>query len=258
MKTRSEIAYLYKAVINGTNRGHIYVDDPAQPRTALVYVVGVIDFFIGDPHNDAFISHLNTFIDNVYKQVNLETCGGTWMISAVFDEEWEQVLETTFSHRDYDTDYDLYFQLHADKFHALNKHAPSLSSEYALIPLTKEIIEQEQNEELFEDFNDFWSSVDDFIDQGFGMAIIKDGHAVSTCYTCFIDGLQFEMYVRTLEEEENQGLGTMVSRAYIQDCLNKGISPRWSTQETNESSCKVAEKCGFEFVYKLKTYEFEF
>ncbi|MCR8844562.1 GNAT family N-acetyltransferase [Paenibacillus sp. SC116] len=249
---------LIQAVINGTNRGHIYVDDPAQPRTALVYVVGVIDFFIGDPHNDAFTSHLNTFIDNVYKQVNLDTCGGTWMISAVFDEKWEHVLEQAYSQRNYDTDNDLYFQLNVDKFRALNEHTPSLSNEYALTPLTKEIIEQEQNEELFEDFHDFWNSVDDFIAQGSGIAILKDGQAVSTCYTCFVNGSQHEINVITTEEEENQGFATMVSRAYIQHCLNNGIIPRWSTNETNKSSCKVAEKCGFEYVYKLKTYEFEF
>lgn len=65
------------SIINGMNRGTIYVDNLQEPNTALIDVTGISSNFIGNATNKQFINSLRDFLDNELKNDTYESCGGT-------------------------------------------------------------------------------------------------------------------------------------------------------------------------------------
>ncbi|GIN71325.1 hypothetical protein J14TS2_18000 [Bacillus sp. J14TS2] len=64
------------AVISGMNQGVVYVDQIEEPRTAIVYAVGLGYYLLGDSENESFNSYLGALISTQLKQESLELCGG--------------------------------------------------------------------------------------------------------------------------------------------------------------------------------------
>lgn len=247
------------AIINGTNRGTVYVDNPEHPHTAMIDVIGTISMFIGDPANEDFLRPLPDFIDNQLKIDTLESCGGTYFLAVVSDEAWEQAIEKAVSHRDYETDFEWYHTFHADRFHALNSGFKPLPAGYAIRKIDKATIENDPEEILSEVLNEFWYSTDDFLKKGLGYCVVKDNRIISACLSCCVNGQDHEISVETYNDEDmNKGFATSACAAYLEHCLANGITPHWSALETNEESLRLGAKLGFEFASKRKTFEFEF
>lgn len=247
------------AIINGTNRGTIYVDNVEHPRTALIDVTGVISIFIGDATNDKFINPLREFIDNQLKIDTYESCGGTYFLALVPDETWEKVVEKTISHREYETDYEYYYQFNREKFNALKSGYKPLPDGYTIKKIDAEVMSNDPDEVIFDVLGEFWYSVDDFFRQGFGYCVMKGDRIISACLSCCVNEKDHEMSVETYDEEEmNKGLATLVCTAYLEHCIENEITPHWSTLETNAESNQLGKKLGFEFESKCKTLEFEF
>ncbi|MED4732256.1 GNAT family N-acetyltransferase [Aneurinibacillus migulanus] len=247
------------AIINGTNRGTIYVDNVEHPQTALIDVTGVISIFIGDATNDKFINPLREFIDNQLKIDTYESCGGTYFLALVPDETWEKVVEKTISHREYETDYEYYYQFNREKFNALKSSYKPLPDGYTIKKINAEVMSNDPDEVIFDVLGEFWYSVDDFFRQGFGYCVMKGDRIISACLSCCVNEKDHEMSVETYDEEEmNKGLATLVCTAYLEHCIENEITPHWSTLETNAESNQLGKKLGFEFESKCKTLEFEF
>ncbi|MCY9509955.1 GNAT family N-acetyltransferase [Paenibacillus larvae] len=246
------------AVINGTNVGNIYVDDPDHPKAALVDAVGTTCFLIGDASSPVFGEHLKDCIENQLKDQCLES-GGSYFIATLFDKEWEKVLENAISHREYEPDYEFYHEFDKDKFNKVKSNYRSLTNEYTIKRMDRELIQNDSDDTLRSCLSDFWDSIDDFLTKGVGFCVIKDEQVISSCFTCYVDGNNHEISVETYDEEEqNKGLATKACEVYLEYCIENGITPHWSTFETNVESVNLASKLGFEYRFKLKTYEFEY
>ncbi|WP_078552169.1 GNAT family N-acetyltransferase [Alkalihalobacterium alkalicellulosilyticum] len=257
LKLESEISNVgLNSVINGTNRGIVYVDNTEHPTTALIYVVGVILFLVGDPHNRAFNEDLNRLIDNELKHDFIDACGGTWFIGTSFDERWEVVLKDLFSERNYGTYFEYHFTFNLDKF-LLNKKSSYSMHNAVLTKIDKQLLHDPKNEDIFTDFWDFWRSEDDFFKQGLGYCVVENNKVISVCFSSHVDDNKHEIYVMSLEEARNKGLATICCTAFIEDCIKLGLEPHWSTYETNTASVNLASRCGFQLDKKLVAFEFE-
>jgi RimJ/RimL family protein N-acetyltransferase len=247
------------AIINGTNRGNIYVDNVENPRTALIDVIGTISIFIGDATNKDFIQHLRDFIENELRRDTYESCGGTYFITVINDKSWEVGLEEVISHREYEPDFERYYRFNRAKFNIAKSTYKQLLDGYDIKKIDHELIEKDSDHILSEALGDFWYSMDDFLQYGFGYCVMKGDRVVSTCLSCCVHEQEHEISVATYEEEEmKKGFATIACVAYLDYCIQHGLTPKWSTFETNIESVRLAEKLGFEFVNKLKTLEFEF
>lgn len=245
------------AIINGTNRGTIYVDNLEQPKTALIDVIGINSIFIGNAKNESFINGLREFIDNQLKIDTYISCGGTYFITVIKDEAWEKVLENVISHRDYEPDYEQYYQLNINHFNTIKNRYKLLEKGYIIKKIDFEVINKYKI--ISDVLSEFWYSSEDFLKLGLGYCIIKDNRIISSCLSCSVHENHHEISVQTYYEEEmNKGFATLVCIAYLDDCIKNNIIPHWSSFETNIESISLAEKLGFEFKYKLKTFEFEF
>lgn len=247
------------AMINGTNRGTVYVDHLEHPRTAMIDVTGTISMFIGDHANEDFLRPLPDFIDNQLKINTLEACGGTYFLAVVSDEAWEQAIEKAISHRDYETDFEWYHTFHTDRFHALKSGFKPLPAGYTIQRIDQATIENDEEEILSKVLNEFWYTTGDFLKMGLGYCVMKDNRVISACLSCCVNGRDHEISVETYHDEDmNKGFATLACAAYLEHCLVNNINPHWSALETNKESLRLAEKLGFEFAYKRKTFEFEF
>jgi len=99
----------------------------------------------------------------------------------------------------------------------------------------------------------FWKSESDFLKNGFGKVLIYDNLPVSVCYTsCVVDNIA-EIDIATLPEWQGKGFAKIVTEAFIETSIDKGIEPNWDCFEENIPSLKTAQSLGF---VKLQEYWF--
>lgn len=240
------------------NQGVVYVDQIEEPRTAIVYAVGLGYYLLGDSENESFNSHLSALISTQLKQESLELCGGTWFCASIFNEDWKKTLKKVIDGRKYYVGYKIYYELDTDRFNkGLEPPRHILDEDLATVKITKELIDDD--EDLREELTEFWSSAESFTQDGLGYAILKKGKVISTCYTCCVNGDRHEIYIATFDQTiRNRGLATILGQQYIKECLKRGYGVYWTTDESNEPSKRVAEKLGFEYSHRLISFEFEF
>ncbi|MFS0558965.1 GNAT family N-acetyltransferase [Brevibacillus sp. 179-C9.3 HS] len=247
------------AIINGTNRGAIYVDDVEQPRTALVDQTGVISIFVGDAANESFTENLREFIEGELRTYTTESCGGTHFLAVVPDEAWEKTVAKAISHREVETDWEYYYQFNAAQFQARKESYRPLPEGYVLKKIDASVIENDPDDILIEVVEEFYHSVDDFLQRGVGYCVCKGNTIVSACLSCCVNGRDHEISVETYEEEDmNKGFATLACAAYLEHCMENGLTPHWTTLETNEESVRLGTKLGFEPKEKCKVLEFEY
>ncbi len=99
----------------------------------------------------------------------------------------------------------------------------------------------------------FWSSAEDFLANGLGVTLVREGEVASLCYAAAIGGGLAEVDVVTDEAFRGAGLGGIVARRFVRDCLDRGFTPAWDCFTYNARSMKLAEKLGF---VPLNTYNF--
>ncbi|UED76617.1 GNAT family N-acetyltransferase [Brevibacillus sp. DP1.3A] len=247
------------AIINGTNRGAIYVDDVEQPRTALVDQTGVISIFVGDAANEAFTADLGAFIEGELRRYTTESCGGTHFLAVVPDESWEVAVTKAISHREIETDWEYYYQFNPEQFQARKDSYRPLPEGYTLKKIDAGVIENDPDNILIEVVEEFYHSVDDFLQWGVGFCVCKGNTIVSACLSCCIHEHDHEISVETYEEADmNKGIATLACVAYLEHCMEHGLTPHWTTLETNEESVRLGTKLGFEPKEKCKILEFEY
>ncbi|KAB8138014.1 GNAT family N-acetyltransferase [Gracilibacillus oryzae] len=245
------------AVISGMNQGVVYVDQIKEPRTAIVYAVGLEYYLLGDPENESFNSCLGALISKQLKQESLDLCGGTWFIARVFNEKWIKALKKVVDGRNYYVDYSVYYELNNDRFHEGCEPCHVLDDDFSIIKITKDLINSDKD--LREELTEYWSSAESFIQFGLGYAILKNDKVISTCYSCCVNGDRHEIYVATFDQNvRNRGLATILAQLYIKECMERGFHVFWTTDESNEPSKRVAEKLSFEFSHRVMSFEFEF
>ena len=258
VSTQEKNENVLNAVISGMNQGIVYVDQIEEPRTAIVYAVGLEYFLLGDPENKSFNSQLGDFISTQLKQESLDLCGGTWFIARIFNEAWKKVLEKAVDGRRYYVDYSVYYELNTVHFNeGLEQTRNVLDEDLSIVKITKELINTDEN--LRDELTEYWSSAESFTQYGLGYAVLKTDKVVSTCYSCCVNGDRHEMYIATFDKNvRNRGLATILGQQYIKDCLERGYCVYWTTDESNVPSKRVAEKLGFDYSHRLMSFEFEF
>lgn len=108
----------------------------------------------------------------------------------------------------------------------------------------------EQNLELLEVFNldignKFWSSEDDFLNNGFGFAVFINNQPASICYTASVANSFAEIDVVTLELFRNRGLAKVAVREFTKYCIASNIIANWDCFSDNIGSLKTALSLGF-------------
>ncbi len=111
-------------------------------------------------------------------------------------------------------------------------------------------------------FDQEWESIPQFLEHGFGFVAEWHGDGVpfiaANCRACPMtgNGLGIKdgiapIQVSTRARFQHQGLATLVCAAFIEHCLECGMTPEYGCDEENTNSAALALKLGFVPVGKV-------
>ncbi|MGE7919143.1 GNAT family N-acetyltransferase [Viridibacillus sp. NPDC093762] len=220
------------SIINNYINGIIYVDSK-NVETVLIGTESGIYFIAGEEENHKF----NDFLFDLYckrkskgLRFTLFSASENWdcVINALFDDNLKQGGRYSFTY---------------DPQKQFQDESP-LVSEYSISRINEELItsSSEYNEDYYKDY---WGSVSNFIEKGFGYCILHKGKVVSECTSIFSSHQFSEVDIETHADYRGKGLASINAKAFINHCLENNIMPRWDCEILNNASIKLAEKLGF-------------
>lgn len=229
---------LISAVIQQQQRGQIFVDQKTNPRSSVVVnnfgfmgLLGVED----DPQ-----SLIQLFATN-------DKIRPSYLLWFIPPQKWQERLDAAGARRRERIRYE---------FRGRSEDEPvTCPAGFEMRKLDRELLPKTSKYKMELDSR-FWSSIEDFEKNGLGFCVVKDNEVVSICYAAAIsDGLA-EVDVVTDEAYRGQGLGSLVSRVFIRECLGRGIKPAWDCFDYNTNSQRLAERLGFSELVRYPFYSF--
>lgn len=91
----------------------------------------------------------------------------------------------------------------------------------------------------------YWGSADNFLNKGFGFFVTQDNQYASECISIFSSLSCAEIDIVTHEHFRGRGLAQYMSEAFIQECIDRGLSPKWDCNIHNLASTRLTGKLGF-------------
>ena len=245
-----------RAVVERLIHGKIYVDNPADPKTCYVVHPYGMSLLFGDANNHSFNMQ---FRDYALKLSN--SCDrNEWM--QTFPRDWDLVLSDLFGNslvKSTDTHDNqniielntrVNFNFNRSRFLAGRKE---LQSQNCRIARTDRSIYHEMKGSVIPGY--FWSSADDFVENGVGFSLFCEDKLATTAYSAFILDDKLELGIETVPEFRGKGFAQAACTALIDFCLENGYEPIWACRLENVGSCKLAERLGFEPIAMLPYYK---
>jgi RimJ/RimL family protein N-acetyltransferase len=226
---------LISAVIQQQQRGQIFADTKKNPRSSVVL-------------NDFGFMCLLGVEDESLLQLfaTKDTIKPSYLLWYAPPPSWQERLDSAGARRRER----IRFEFTGNQIEPI-----AVPSGFEMRKLDRELIPRTNKFKLDLDSR-FWSSSEDVEENGLGFCLLKDNEVVSICYAAAIsDGLA-EVDVVTDEAYRGQGLGSLVSRQFIRECLVRGITPTWDCFSYNTNSIRLAERLGFSELVRYPFYSF--
>jgi RimJ/RimL family protein N-acetyltransferase len=229
----SHSQYLIDAVFEGNHIGRIFVDNPEHPTTALAALACGFHFLVGCADNATF----NTAMRERILSELIPTEGDLLLFPT--SEAWRDALDALFA------DFKLLhvtrkaFTFYPERFIAKNNEWQKRVPEGYSIQRYDRFLAGGVG------LAEFWGSLDRFLNNGIGFAVMKSDEVISRCHTVMVGNKQAEISIETAEPYRRQGFATLAGCAFIEYCLENGLYPTWSCWDNNIACQILAQKLGF-------------
>ncbi len=207
----------------------LFTDGKKQPETMAFYTKPAW-FLAGNPE----LVDTDTFLNNMKNN--------SWILSA--NPEWETVLKNFFGTSLIEHPRQAFDSTHLSlpKMQELKK---LLSDDLVIKRVgTEEVLISENM--LSRDIVNEYFKGQDYLAQGVGFCIMDGDKMVAFASANYpLNSQILEIYVRVEDSDKyrKKGLGTAVSAALIEYCLQNNLDPHWDA--ANETSTKLALKLGY-------------
>ncbi|WP_242307487.1 GNAT family N-acetyltransferase [Bacillus cereus group sp. BfR-BA-01524] len=247
---------ILNGITYGYNKGHIYVDNPNNPRCALVWAEQEIFYLLGDPTSN-FVSSLPTFIKEVIAPEAEQIGDDFFQVELLPESKWKQVVEEQlqmFIPKPYTR---VTFTFDPESYNKLSK--PNMPDEVTVERITIEMLSDKKFAMVRDDIVDFWESTQDFIRNGFGYVVMVHEQVVTSCLSVFATDTDVEIGINTYDLfQRGKGYAWLAARAFLEDCLRQGRTPHWKTEDFRIPSIKLAGKVGFTNLQTYTAYVFPY
>lgn len=214
--------------------GKIYVTDPISPRSACVFV-GSFAFYAGEAERELVTFRLSDFV-----------------IASARSDEWEMLIAECFPEARRVTRYATKKDTVFDR-NKLRTEAERIPDGYTVCRIDGELYGECLKIPFARDFVSSFSDREDYLKNGIGFVVMKNGEIVSgaSSYSAYVGGIEIE--VDTAVPERRKNLASAACARLICECLDFGVYPSWDAQ--NKVSLHLAEKLGYEFSHEYTSYE---
>ena len=243
-----------KAIAAGNNPGRVFVDSTENPRSALVFSPGIEGFYLlGDPRNAPFIDALNPFINATVAPL-LRDHGLDWFEVSGCAKEWNATIETAFARRQPNLSTQFIYRLPDSSA----RHAAPVSRDPSVLSVDADLFSRPLDDLGFvrAKIDLFWSSLADFLAAGIGFCSIHQNRIASLCMSGFVADRTHVIDIETAEAFRRCGHGYRAGRAFIDECLARGLTPHWDCMQENAPSASMAENLGLIRVAEYSLYGF--
>jgi RimJ/RimL family protein N-acetyltransferase len=240
-EAKSHMALVH-TVLEGRQRGSIFVDDLAAPATVFVCPVSGFCFLFGEAGSGCFERFLPQLLTE-----HLPEKGAVFATSTAWRETLDGLLLRKVVR--------IGFEFHPS--------APVTADTEREMPpgLTLEPMGASVLEKWSPGIDPWvvriWGGPERFAASAFGTAVMRKGRIVSFCATGAIGGGEAEAEVGTVPELRGRGLATRAARAFVAQCRERGLRPAWNCVAGNAPSLALAWKLGFVELEELHGYPLE-
>ena len=227
-------AFIESAIEDGY--GHIIADDDAHPEAAVLFYSGLV-IYAGDSSCSA--------ADTLIRHFEVQP------VILGYSMEWNRRIENV---------------LGKGRSEGRRYHLPYANLRPAV---PKQILEGSGREPEAIGADDYvelqsalgwehhlhhYGSRDDFLENGNGFVLKREGRIVSGASSFVVSSEHSECQVTTVELERGKGFARLVSAAYLKSCLEKGLGTPWDA--ANVASVRLGRSLGFAEVTEYKTYAY--
>jgi RimJ/RimL family protein N-acetyltransferase len=236
-----------EAMIRGAAAGRVWVDEPAAPHSAAIWVQHRV-FVMAEDVADRVVAGLNRVVQEVAEAAQAR---GDWGMGVYGPQkvEWEPVLrglDWRRSEREY---------WEATREEWQQSGAAEQVDGLALCAVDRELVEQAQlgrMEQLREEMCSERPSVEDFLARSFGMCLVdeKQGTLAGWCLSEYNCDDRCEVGIEVVEAYQRRGLGTLLAQALCQEAFaQRGIRRvGWHCLAANAASGATARRSGLRLV----------
>lgn len=218
-------------ILDGRMPGQVWVDDPDEPRTAIVMSDADFGLVFGEPVANLVRESLPAMLaENNAEKPELVATSPAWATALSFLGEPRRRNEYHF----------------AGLPPGVTRILPPT---YRLAPIDVAIAR------MFEGAVDpwvveaVWGGPERFVERAFGWAVLSDdGSLASFCTVCAIGGGEAEVEIGTDPGHRRRGLALAAGARFIVESLSRGLTPAWTCSTGNAGSERLAELLGFQFV----------
>lgn len=224
------------SIAQGINPGRIFVDQIEKPNIVFIWTTVGYYFLFGNP-SEKLIPHSNQVICDVFVPAS-QKGGENGFILIPSSDGWKPFMSSILTGCGFIEIFRTPHTFDRQKFATIKSAKPEIPPGFDM---------QKIDSCLAEEIGVLasWSTINDFLTNGSGFAILNNGQIASYSYTVFSSSEAVEIDVQTAENFRGLGLATLTSIALIEDILLKGKNPNWECFWENTPSLRLAEKLGF-------------
>ncbi len=244
-RMRGHLALVYEA-LEERRPGQIYVDDAANPRSAIVCGASGFFFAFGEP-DDSLLSQVIRRFWKAGDDDNYTTLFGS-------SPAWTIPLKRAFAPYHAEGETRLAFELKSPP------EMPNLPNGFTLQPITAALAQSILDGSGTDQYGiDPWfirtaGGAEAYAAYSLGLALVQGGCIASICGMCGMGGGEVELEVGTVPAFRGRGLATIVSAAFMQQCRDRGLQPAYSCSRDNYPSIHVAHKLGYVEIEEIHGY----
>jgi GNAT superfamily N-acetyltransferase len=253
---------MFAGVVAGNNAGRVWVDSLKNPASAIVWSDGLQCFqFMGRETNQIFNQELKAFIEDTIIGFLKDNSLDFFEFSAD-TEEWYPFIYNALSDREIKQNWQYVYKSEA---------SPQASSKviipesYCLHQIDAKFIFSVRNKDtvsnpefLIDYIEQFWGSVEKYLNLGYGYAAVAEGKIASFAITSFLYDTTFSIGVETLEQHRRKGLASTLVNILLKELYSKGFKIWWDCMDSNIASQKTAQSTGLVLDHKYKVCWFNF
>lgn len=247
----------FSGIVAGECKGDLWVDNATWPTLACAnsYAVGSFAFLGRIQSDDACRATQAFLYDELFPL--LKSKGIDCFEFSIESENVREPIFKIFADEEIQSEKEFHYRKRGGFPDPI--HLPAQYSIHEVTPEFWNIISEtnvENREHLTDGILGSWQRIDHFFKRSLAFCIICADKIVAVIVGTarFNDIIAID--IATEAEHRKKGLGLMLTRMFVNACVDKGLTPQWSCVESNLASRKLVEKAGFEFLRQGEVYWF--